>query len=79
MSRQCLETFPRSDIPNPDTFIERPRHDQVRLRIEVAAEHVVAVALQRLQTFAGTEFPDFQGFVIGSGNQKSRIARPENK
>lgn len=28
----------------------RPRHNQVGLRVEVAAEHVVAVALQRLQT-----------------------------
>ena len=38
----------RLDVPDANAFVERPRHNEVRLRVVVDAEDVVSVAGQRL-------------------------------
>ena len=78
MSRQGLETLARPHVPDSDALVEASRHDEVRLRVEVAAKDVVAVALQRFEAFAGTQFPDFQSFVIGCADEKSGVAGPSD-
>ena len=64
MSWQSLETFSRSDVPDSHALVEASGHDEVRLRVEVAAEDVVAVTFQSLEAFAGTQLPDFESFVV---------------
>lgn len=46
---------------------------QIRLRIEVAAEDVIAVPLHRLDALARAELPDFECFVIAARNEQARI------
>ena len=78
MSRQRLETFPRSDVPDSDALVEASGHDEVRLRVEVAAKDVVAVTLQRLEAFAGTQLPYLERFVVGGADEESGIAGPSH-
>ncbi len=43
MRRKRLETLSGADVPNSDAFVERSGHDEVRLRVKVAAEDVIGV------------------------------------
>ena len=49
VGRQGLEALAGADVPDADALVERARDDQVGLRVEVAAEDVVAVAFERLE------------------------------
>jgi len=76
MRGQRLETFGGFDVPNADGFVEGTRHDQIRLRVKVAAKHVVGMSLQRLHALARGQFPDFQRLVVRGGDQETGIAGP---
>ena len=56
----------RSD---PNRLVEAAGHHEVGLGVEVAAEGVVAVALQGLQALAGAQLPDLQGLVVAGGGK----------
>lgn len=48
MCWKCLQTFSRSNVPDPHGLIEAPRNDEIALRIEVAAEDIIAVTFESL-------------------------------
>ena len=78
MSRKRLQTLGRFDVPNADRLVERTGNDEIRLRVEVAAEDVVGMSLQGLHTFAGGQLPNLECLVVGGGDEKTRIAGPRH-
>ena len=48
--------------------------DHRQSRVEAHAAHVVAVALERLQTGLGLVVPDFHGAVVRAGQQVGLVA-----
>lgn len=76
MCRQCLQALASSNIPNSHRLVERARHDEITLRIEVAAEDVVAVSFKRFQTFSATQLPYFERFIVAGCDEQSTIAAP---
>ena len=64
MRRQSLQALARPHVPDPHRLVERAGDHEVRLGVEVAAEGVVAVALEGLEALAGAELPDLEGLVV---------------
>lgn len=58
-------------LPDANRLVERPGHDEVRLRAEVHAEHKVGVALEGLYVSRLARgdacVPDTEGAVVGGG------------
>lgn len=75
MRRQHSQAFSSLHIPNPDGFIERSRNNHIRLRIEIGAEDIISVAAERLDERSGGDVPEANGFVVGGGDEESRIGR----
>jgi len=48
------------------------------LRIKVAAKDVVGMSLQGLHAFAGRQLPNLEGFVVGRGDEETRVAGPSD-
>lgn len=78
MSRQGLQTLARSHVPDPHRLVEAARHDEIALRIEVAAEDVIAVAFESLQAFAAAQLPNLQRFVVAGGDEEATVAAPRH-
>lgn len=78
MSWKSFQALSCPNVPDAHRFVETTGHDEIALRVEVATEDVIAVALESLQTFAAAEFPNFQGFVVAGGDQESTVATPRH-
>lgn len=78
MGRKSLEALAGLDIPDSHTFIKRSRNNEVRLRVEVAAEDVIAVALESLEALPTAHFPDLQCLVVRGTDQQPAVCRPCN-
>lgn len=78
MRRQRLQALSCPDVPDAHRLVEAAGHDEIALRVEVAAEDVIAVALERLEALAAAELPDLQGFVVAGGDQESAVAAPRD-
>lgn len=75
-----MQTLPSLHLPNTHRFVERPRHDQIRLGAEVHAEDQIGVALQGLDVggvaAGGACVPDAESAVVGGGADVVGVGRP---
>lgn len=73
-----MKAFPRLHLPNPDRLIKRTRNNEIRLRIEIDAEHKIGMATQGFDAFTSgrTGVPDAESAVVGSGANVMGIGRP---
>ena len=66
-----MQTLPSLHLPNKHCFVERPRHDQIRLGAEVHVEDQIGVALQGLDVGGvvggGACIPDAESAVVRGG------------
>lgn len=67
------EALAGPDLPHPDGLVEGTGCDQIRLRVEGAAEGVVGMAREGLDGGGGLEVPDADGKVVGGGTKLAGV------
>ncbi|ONK65443.1 uncharacterized protein A4U43_C07F37170 [Asparagus officinalis] len=74
-----LHTLSAKNIPNLDRLIERPRHNQVGLTVEIHAKDEVLMAVEGPDAVEGFGFevPDAEGAVVGGGGDVAGVGGPE--
>ena len=78
MRGQRLDARASPHVPQLDVLVERARHEHVRLRVEVRAEHVACVPLERQQVLAHGHVPNLDSLVVGGARKVARVARPHD-
>lgn len=73
MGRKDFKTLASFDIPDADGLIEGTRHNHVGLGIEVNTEHIVSMAIKRLDKGPRRDVPKAKSLIVGGGYKKTRI------
>ena len=73
MRRENFQALSGRYIPDPNSFVEGAGRNHVGLWIEVDAEDVVSVPLQRLDQWTTLHVPQLYGFVIRSWGDEPRV------
>jgi len=76
MGGQRLQTLGRLHVPDADGLVEGSGNNEIRLRIEVAAEDVIGMSLQGLHAFSGGQLPDLERLIVGGGDEQTGVAGP---
>lgn len=73
MGGEDLKALAGLHIPHPNGLVEGTGDDDVGLRVEVDAEHVVGVTVEGLYEGPSGNVPEAEGLVVGGGDKEPRV------